>query len=116
MKSFGPKALIPVGEETVVSRQIRLLREAFPKARFVIVGGFAIDRLRKALPADVKVVVNHDFETTNVAHSLYLGLKRTPPNAPALLVYGDLVFSANVLAGLNHRQSAVVVDGGERRE
>jgi hypothetical protein len=116
MKSFGPKALIPVGPETVLARQIRLLREAFPKARFVVVGGYAVDRLRKSLPAGVKMVVNPNFETTNVAYSLYLGLRHTPANAPALLVYGDLVFRAGALAGLSHKRSAVLVDAGPGRE
>lgn len=115
MKSFGAKALLPVGPETLIGRQIRLLREAYPTARVTVVVGHEGDRVRRALPPGVRVVVNRDFATTNVARSLYLGLAGTSPNKPALLVYGDLVFNRRAVEGIRTDASSVLVDPGAAR-
>jgi choline kinase len=110
MKSYGPKCLIKLGQETVIARQIRLLREVMPSAGFVVVAGFQHERLRRALPADIQVVLNKDYETTNTAYSIALGLARTPPRRPALVVYSDIVFSREVVMDLPLGRSFVVVD------
>jgi hypothetical protein len=110
MRSAGPKAVLPVGGEPLVARQVRLLRGAYPGARFVVVVGFEAHRVRRALAglADVRVVVNREYETTNVARSLELGLGATGRTRPALVVYGDLVFNAPLVAGLPTARSTVV--------
>jgi choline kinase len=111
MKSVGPKALIPLNDdETVIARQLRMLRDEFPGSRVSVVAGFQADRLRKALPKDVRVLVNDDYEETNVATSLSIGLENTPADRPALVVYGDLVFNREALAGLRTDRSSVLAE------
>jgi len=117
MKSYGPKALILIGQETVIARQIRILRECYPQARFVVVAGFEADKVRRSLPADVHVFVNPDFEVTNVAKSIEIGLYQTDYETPALVVYGDLVFNRQAVDGLPLDRSSVVIDtSGSSRE
>lgn len=112
MRSFGPKALIKVDGEPLVLRQIRLLRQCYPGSRVVVVAGFEADRVRRALAraANCEVVVNDDYEETNVAHSLGLALSRLEQDRPALVVYGDLVFERRSLAGMDPSRSAAAVD------
>jgi NDP-sugar pyrophosphorylase family protein len=108
MKSFGPKALIPLkGGERVLTRQLRLLKAAFPSGRFVVVIGFEADRLRRVLPEEVRVVRNEDYDTTNVAHSLCLGLRHC--GGEVLIVYADLVFTGRLTAALAGPGSRVLV-------
>jgi choline kinase len=91
MKSYGPKALINLQGETLIERQIRLVREAFPRVKITVVAGFEAHRLREVLPKDVRLVLNPYYETTNVAYSVSIGLRTIPPTVPVLVVYGDLV-------------------------
>lgn len=117
MRSYGPKALIPVNGEPIVARQIRILRALYPRGRTVVVAGFEADRLKKALPAGVRVVVNQAAEETNVAYSIMLGLLRSAPTHPALVVYGDLVFTPAFLQWFDPSKSCVLVDqAGAGRE
>jgi choline kinase len=116
MRSYGPKSLVQVGGETIIARQLRVLRGLYPKGRTVVVAGFEADRLKRAVPDYVKVVVNPLFDTTNVAYSILLGLHHTAPTRSALVVYGDLVFGPELVAGLGGGASCVLVDGGAGRE
>lgn len=114
MKSYGPKALIEVTPgQTILSRQLRILRDKFPGADIVVVVGFEGERVVRSLPPGVRVVENELFETTNVARSLLMGV-RSCSCRRALLVYGDLVFSGETLDGLPDDESFVVVDAGGR--
>lgn len=110
MKSFGPKALLPVGGEPLLGRQLRILRAAFPGSEVVVVVGFDGDRIRRMLPAWVRVVVNADYADTNVAHSIALGMQTFPAHA-YLIVYGDLVFNRKTIEPFTTaRHSSVLTD------
>lgn len=109
MKSYGPKALIELKNgETVISRQLELLRGVLPYADIVVVLGFESDKIQRVLPDYVRVVKNEHYETTNVSRSLELGM-RASRRQKALVVYGDLVFNENTLVILRNYESSVVV-------
>lgn len=92
MRSFGPKALLRAGQETVLQRQIRLVRSVWPSPDVVVVLGSQSERVRKTLPRGVRAVLNPEPETTSVTRSIGLGLEAaTHPRA--LVLYGDLVFN-----------------------
>jgi choline kinase len=116
MKSYGPKALVPVGPEPLIVRQVRLLTAAHPGARLTVVAGFEADRVRRALPVGVRVLVNPDYAETNVARSLQLGVAAVHRNRPVLLVYGDLAFGPEALAAMPRTESAVLIDTAPGRE
>lgn len=120
MRSFGPKALIPLNDETVLARQVRLIRNAYPKSKIVVVAGFESDRVKKACKELKRVCcrINEDFETCNVAYSISQGLKCISSREGALVVYGDLVFSEKVFENIDKRESCVVIDScdSERRQ
>lgn len=114
MRSHGPKALVGLGTESVLARQLRLISARLPGARIVVVAGFEGSRIRRAFP-NVRVVDNPNHETTNVAESLRIGLKATAKRAPVLVVYGDLVFSPETL-NFGMDRSAIVIDPNPGRE
>jgi len=96
----------------VLERQIKIIWKIYPKADITIVAGFQADliseRIRKKY--QVRIVRNTDYQETNVARSIFLGLQSCVNNH-ALIVYGDLVFNSVTLRGLVGKQSKVVVDG-----
>lgn len=111
MRSYGPKALIKVADgETVIQRMIRVLRTRFPGSEIIVVAGHEAERIRRVVGKDAKIVLNHDYETTNVAHSLRLGFSCVRQSSPVLLVYGDLVFTDKVFEPLDTTQSSVIID------
>jgi len=110
MRSYGPKSLLKVGKERLIVRQLRILREVFPGCEVVVVLGFEADRIRKYLPSWVRVVFNDEYETTNVARSIAIGLKSCR-HERVLVVYGDLAFDCEALAPFKERtRSCVLVD------
>ena len=108
-KSSTPKALTSLGEETVLGRQLRLVREVFEASQVIVVGGHEQEKLRRRLPGDAQFVLNERFEETNVAHSAVCGLDASLTSS-VVMILGDLVFNRAALSGLNRLESAVLVD------
>jgi choline kinase len=98
MRSYGPKSLIPLNhEETVISRQINLLKKLFlHHSEIIVVVGFESEKIIRNLPKWVKVIENENYATTNVARSIGMAL-RIASNNNVLIVYGDLVFNIHAL-------------------
>jgi len=82
-----PKCLTPLGGETLLSRNIRLLREAGIRDIAVVVG-CAADAVRRSC-CDVTFVENSRFAQTNSLYSLWL--------AQPLLQDGFVVMNCDVL-------------------
>lgn len=112
MKSHGAKPLIELApSESVLTRQLRIIKQVYPKAEIIVVVGFQADRLIKHLCifSKVKVVENELYEESSVVRSIGMGLRvATHPNV--LIIYGDLVFSTCTLNNLLINKSAIVVD------
>jgi choline kinase len=115
MKSYGPKALIEcANKEPLICRQIRMLRRRFTNPQIVVVLGFGADRIRKVLPTGVQAITNDEYQVTNVAYSIRLGMVHCVPWLPLLIVYGDLVFNDPVLEAIDLKKSSIVLDKAPR--
>jgi choline kinase len=91
-----PKCLVTVGGETLLARNIRLLREAGVDDVAVVVG-CAAETVRRRSPA-VQFVENARFAQTNSLYSLWLA---RPLLADAFIVMNcDVVFHPQLLADL----------------
>jgi choline kinase len=86
-KGDMPKCLVTLGGETMLSRNIRLLRAAGVDD-IVIVVGCAAETVRRTVP-DVTFVENTNFAGTNSMYSLWL--------SRALLTDGFVVMNCDVL-------------------
>ena len=110
MKSYGAKSLIELrAGETVITRQLKLLNERFPRADFFVVTGFEADRIYRHLPPWVRVIENEKYDETNVTRSLDLALRACLAEG-VLIVYGDLVFNKQTFADVPVDQSWALVD------
>ena len=83
-----PKCLVTLGAETLLSRNVRLLRESGIEDIVVVVGCSA-DAVQESCPG-VTFVRNEVFARTNSLYSLWL--------ARPLLVHGFVVMNCDVLA------------------
>lgn len=114
MKIVGNKSLLKVGHETIIERQIRVIKEVYPEAKITVVVGYEWERFTKLLPAYVNFVINHHFATTNVVHSLSVAMEYLDAKRKTLFVFGDMVFdqeTVRLLRGTNH--STILFDQHE---
>lgn len=115
MKSYGSKSLISLGKETVIARQIRIIKSVFPQSQIIVVVGFDAEKVRKSLPAEVKTVKNFKYEDTNVVCSILHGLKAAK-SGPVLIIYGDLVFNEATLSDIKLDKSSIILDYDTNRD
>ena len=119
-----PKCLLPVGEETILARAIRILSQRGLN-QFTVVDGFRGDLIRQALTAtfpelDFTFVANEDFTTTNNAWSLMLACEAGIGDEPIFLLDSDIVFQPEVidriLTGGNSNRLGLRTTGGVGEE
>jgi len=110
-----PKALVEIGDETILGRAVRLLA-SYGVRRIVLATGYREDAVREALrnaPVDVEYCKNPDFDSTQ--NSVSLALCRAAIGSDAFFkLDGDVVFQRQVLERLDATDTelSVAVDAG----
>lgn len=94
-----PKGLLRLDGETLVGRQLRLLRERGIQDISMVVGHLA-DHYRQAFPEGVRFIENSDYATTGSLRSLLLA--HSELGSDLLTLESDLVYEARAL---NHLES-----------
>jgi choline kinase len=112
-----PKALAPVGEETILGRAVRLLLD-FGISRLVLATGYREDAVRAALgglAAEVRYCPNPRYDSTQ--NSVSLALCREAVDGRSFFkLDGDVVFDAELLERIAapSAELAVGVDGARK--
>lgn len=92
-----PKCLLKLGNETILSREIRMLREAgILNNDIFVVGGYQCEKLEGIAP---NLVYNHQFDVKDNSYSLALGLHEIG-ESDVLVLDGDLCFETELLIEL----------------
>lgn len=95
-----PKCLLKVGDETILARQIKILKMAGIENIDVVIGyggGVWIkENINKVKKINERVVLNRDFMTTQSPYSLYLAMKNRRKET-LLVLDGDLIFEQRVI-------------------
>lgn len=128
-----PKALAPIGDETILGRAVRLLLD-FGISRLILATGYREDAVRAALaglPCEVMLCPNPRFDSTQNSVSLAL-CREAVAGRSFFKLDGDVVFDAELLQRiaapaaelsvgvdsarkLDAEAMKVVVDGGKIR-
>ena len=109
MKSYGPKPLIKVGSQSLVRRQIEILRDCFYSPEIVVVSGYESCKVMNSLPNSIIKIENERYSETNVSRSIALGL-RACTREKVLIVYGDLLFNKDTFKNINLASSCLFID------
>lgn len=113
MCSHGPKATIQLTEkDTVITRQINILKKTFPKSKIVVVVGFQKEKFENI--KNVDFVENADYKNTNVSFSVNLALQEFNCNT-ALIIYGDLVFTKDIFIDMPLNKSWICLDNQQNQ-
>jgi len=91
-----PKCLVPLLGRSLIERQIATFRSAGVND-ITIVGGYQADQLGTL---GQPVIVNPDFEVTNMVASLFCARDRLDGKADVIISYGDIVYETRVLDAL----------------
>ena len=96
-----PKALATLADDqTILGRQLALLRQAFgASVSICVVVGFKAHLVLEAAASQATFVYNEVFDQTNTARSLHRALTVIGPGG-VLWLNGDVVFDASVLTHL----------------
>lgn len=110
-----PKALTPLANgETILSRQIRLIRDVSPTSSITIVVGYRSDEIRDAVRGKpgLRFVENKEYLQTNTSKSLLAGFLSFKEPVSIIWLNGDVVFSESLLPALlkDVDSSSVVVN------
>lgn len=98
-----PKCLVELGGKPLLQWTLDAAA-AVGIDEVVVVGGYRADQLRRY---DVKLVVNEDFATTNMVHTLFL--TRDLWDDGFIMSYGDIVYAPDVLRRLTGMAPGVQV-------
>jgi len=77
----------------------------------VVIGGYKSDQLE--LPEQTSLIMNYDYESNNILHSLAHAREQMKGSETALISYSDIIFQKSVVAELLADQDAdisIVVD------
>jgi len=99
MRSYGAKCLLPIINETILERQIRMIKSYFENPEIILIVGFEADKIMNVISRDIISIENERFEETNVVRSLAVGL-RAARNRKIMVINGDLVFADNTFENL----------------
>jgi len=107
-----PKCLVELAGRSLLERQLETFA-ALGIERVTIIGGYRAEQL----PADVRVIVNPRYESTNMVESLFCAQALMSGENDVIVSYGDIVFEPQVLARLcdSTAEVAVVVDRAWRQ-
>lgn len=109
MISYGPKALIKIGSSTVINNQISILKTYFPDCYITLVCGFKASTLMDETPNYILKVENENYQNTNVARSIGMGLRVLSNSSKVIIIYGDLVFNAETIKSISLDKSSIVI-------
>jgi len=93
-----PKTMIEFNKKPLLSYQMDLFK-AHDIDHYVI-GGYQANKLNLTLE---KLIINHDFEATNMVYSMFLALdflKEKRINQDVIVSYGDIIYNEGVLLSL----------------
>lgn len=89
-----PKCLCALGTETIMSRQIKQVREHLPDAKIVVVVGFEhtlVQEYAQSFDTDIEVCYNKRYQSDQNIYSCLRGIESI--GGGALILEGDCIFS-----------------------
>lgn len=111
-----PKCMVEVNGQSIIDRQLAVMhRCGIAEETITIIAGYRSDALQaKFRESKMNIIVNEDYETTNMVCSLMCARELMEKENDILISYGDIIYSEDVLKKILNaeEESAVIVDDG----
>lgn len=115
MRSYGPKCLFKTSEETILDKQISIIKSNFSQNEIILVVGFEANKVIKKIPDNIRVVENQLYQTTNSSESLRLAVNNSVSDK-IFFIHGDLIFNKEIFDSLDFSRSFVLADSKNQIE
>ena len=114
MKSYGPPALVRLGELSLLDMQIHTIKSCFKSFEIIICSGFDSEKIIKHVKTHhskipIRVVENQIYQNSNSCESARLCINNTT-NDKILLCNGDLLIKNETISLINDSHSCVLVE------
>ena len=113
IKSYEPRSLLRINNETLIDRQIHVINTAFNNPEIIGVFGYDAHRIIKKIKTPIRIIENQKYLETNNAESLRLAFINNLKDK-FMFMHGDLLFNNATLSGLNYSKSFIIVDSQDR--
>lgn len=113
IKSYEPRALLKMGERTLLEHQIYHLQNNFHNSEITVVVGNAATKIIKRVDTNIRIIENQLYENTNSFESLRLAINNIVGDN-VLFLHGDLIFNQKTFEGLSYDKSFVLIDKNEQ--
>jgi choline kinase len=111
-----PKCMVEVNGRSIIERQLETMHACGIKDEDItIIAGYCSEVLREKFKnTKMNIIVNKDFETTNMVCSLMCAKDLMREQDDILISYGDIIYEESVLLKILHSEenSSVIVDDG----
>lgn len=91
-----PKCLLMFGEETILSRNIRLLKKNHVE-EIIVIAGYRASLVEEEVGEEAQVIYNPFFRVTNSIASLWFAHKHVDLNDDLIVFNGDVIYEEQVL-------------------
>ncbi len=88
-----PKCLTPLSGQSLLSRQVKVLKKAGIHD-ITVIGGYRIDQIESL---GYSCIENPDYASTNMVSTLFCGEQLMDNNEDLLICYGDIIYQSNNL-------------------
>lgn len=116
LTDFCPKCMVEVNGISIIERQLTVMHNCGIEDRDItIVAGYCSDALLKKLEnTEIQLIVNGEFENTNMVYSLMCAKQVLDTTDDILISYGDIIYEGSVLKKIldSKDTAAVIVDDG----
>jgi choline kinase len=98
---------------TLIEHQVRTILSVYPNANILVVCGFKGCKIRDELYGQfpVRFVYNNEYETSNIVHSISLGMDACLPGN-TLIIHGDILFNQYAIK-MTDKSSILVAQPGQ---
>lgn len=114
MTDDRPKCMVEVNRKSIIERQLGTMHNCgIADEDITIIAGYRGDvLLEKFKGTKMSIIINEDFETTNMVYSLMCARDLMEKEDDVLISYGDIIYNDSVLQKIlrSEAESSVVVD------
>ena len=111
-----PKCMVEVNGRSIIERQLETMKNCGIKEEDItIIAGYRNDVLKEKLSTTaIHVIVNDEYETTNMVCSLMCARSLMEAQEDILISYGDIIYEEKVLKSVldSKEEMSVIVDDG----
>ena len=121
MKSFGPKALIPLKGRTLIEHQIELIRSVYKNNNIYLLTGFESERIKKTIATsrhiskkNIFILENKNYETHGQIASIFEYLDTRNQNNGAIFLNNGIITKFNFQKNIQMQNNSIFFIQGKK--